>query len=85
MNKLNLVFLKTVRWSSWPLLVIVVAFMVSGYAMTGQFGCDQLMNEEAALKLHRSLHWLLIALLVAHCVPAVYLALVRWGWIKQRN
>ena len=31
------------------------------------------------------LHWPLIILVLVHSLPAVYLALQRWGWIRHRN
>ena len=85
MSKLNLILLKIVRWSSWPLLVVIPGFLVTGYAMTGEFGFSRLLDEKTALTIHRMLHWPLILLVVAHSVPAVYLALQRWGWIKHRD
>ena len=38
MNKLNLICLKTVRWSSWPLLPVLGGFLFTGYALAGQYG-----------------------------------------------
>ena len=85
MNKLNLISLKTGRWSSWPLLTVVAGFFVSGYAMTCQQGLSRLCDEKTALTIHRMLHWPLIILVLVHSLPAVYLAFQRWGWIKQRD
>lgn len=85
MNKLNLICLKTVRWSSWPLLPVIAGFLFTGYAMAGQYGLARLCDEKTALTLHRMLHWPLIILVLVHSVPAVYLALQRWGWIRFRE
>lgn len=85
MNRLNLICLKTVRWSGWPLLPVLAGFLVTGYAITDQYGLGRLCDERTALTLHRLLHWPLIILVLVHCVPAVYLALQRWGWIKHRG
>jgi hypothetical protein len=84
MNTLNLISLKVVRWTGWLLLPLVLAFLCTGYAMSGRCGLGALVNEQTALTLHRMLHVPLIVLVLAHTVPAVYLALQRWGWIKQR-
>ena len=84
MNKLNMVSLKIVRWSGWLLLPLLAGFLVTGYAMTGQHGFNRLLDEKTALTIHRMLHLPLIVLVVAHVVPAVYLAFQRWGWIKMR-
>jgi len=86
MSKLNFVLLKMVRWSSWPLLLVIPGFLVTGYAMTGRYGVfAHWLDEKTALTVHRMLHWPLIVLVLAHSVPAVYLALQRWGWIKHRD
>jgi hypothetical protein len=84
MSKFNLVCLKIVRWSSWPLLPVVAAFLFTGYTMTGQYGLARVCDEKTALTWHRMLHWPLIILVLAHSLPAVYLALQRWGWIQHR-
>jgi hypothetical protein len=83
MSKLNLICLKTVRWSGWPLFPLVAFFLVSGYIMSGRFGLSGLMNEKQALATHKLLHLPLVILLPVHSVPAVYLALQRWGWIGK--
>ena len=84
MNKLNMVSLKLVRWSGWLLLPLVLAFLLTGYIMAGQYGFTRLLDEKSALTLHRMFHLPLIILVLAHVVPAAYLAFQRWGWIKQR-
>jgi len=84
MSKLNFICLKIVRWSSWPLLLLIPGFLATGYAMTGELGFSSLLDEKSALTLHRMLHWPLIILVLVHSLPAVYLALQRWGWIRQR-
>ena len=85
MSKLNLILLKTVRWSGWPLLPVVLVFLLSGYIMSGRYGFGNLLDEKTALTIHKMIHLPLIILLVAHTVPAVYLALQRWSWIKSRT
>ncbi len=84
MNRLSFVCLKIVRWSGWPLLPLVLAFLATGYMMSGRFQLGMVLDEKSALALHKMMHLPLLVLLLAHTVPAVYLALQRWGWIKQR-
>jgi hypothetical protein len=84
MNKLNIISLKIIRWSGWLLLPLVMLFLLTGYIMDGRYGFSKLLDEKSALTFHRMLHLPLIVLVVAHVVPAVYLALQRWGWIKPR-
>ena len=76
-------FLKAVRWTGWPLFPVVIGFLVTGYMMSGQFGFGRWLDAKRALTLHRLLHWPLLILLLAHTLPAVYLALQRWGWIRK--
>ncbi|MCL5098520.1 MAG: hypothetical protein M1608_13520 [Candidatus Omnitrophica bacterium] len=85
MKRLDYVFLRVVRWSSWPLLLLVILFLITGYIMSGRFGMSRFMDEKTALTIHKLMHLPLLVLLVAHVVPAVYLAFQRWGWIKRRN
>ena len=85
MSKINFICLKTVRWSGWLLLPLVTAFLLTGYIMDGRYGFAKLLDEKSALTLHRMFHLPLIVLVLAHVVPAVYLALQRWGWIKHRQ
>ena len=85
MNKLNLICLKTVRWSSWPLLPVLGGFLFTGYAIAGQYGLGRLCDEKTALTLHRMFHLPLIVLALAHVIPAMYLAFQRWGWIRHRE
>ena len=50
--------------------------------MDGRYGFSRVLDEKSALTFHRMLHLPLIILVLAHSVPAVYLAMQRWGWIK---
>jgi hypothetical protein len=83
MSRLNLICLKAVRWSGWPLFPLVLLFLLSGYIMSARFGLSGLLDEKQALALHKLLHLPLIILLLVHTAPAVYLALQRWGWIGK--
>lgn len=83
MNTLNYICLKLVRWTGWLLLPVVLAFFLTGYAMSGRYGLGALTDEKTALTLHKLLHLPLLLLTVVHVVPSTYLALIRWGWIKQ--
>lgn len=85
MNKLSLVILKTVRWSGWPMLPLVLLFLLTGYIMDGRYGLGRLMDEKTALTVHRMLHLPLIAFALVHSAAAAYLTLQRWGWLKRRD
>jgi len=85
MNTLTFICLKLIRWTGWLLLPVVLAFLVTGYAMSGRYGFSALTDEKTALTLHKLMHLPLGLLVLVHVVPSVYLALLRWGWIKQRR
>ncbi|MBI5685586.1 MAG: hypothetical protein HZC54_10945 [Verrucomicrobia bacterium] len=83
MTNFNRIALRTVRITSWPLLVMVVASFVTGYMMSNRYGLAATMQPEKALIIHKLLHWPLLVLLVPHTIAAAYLALKRMGWIKS--
>ncbi len=85
MNKLNFVLLKLVRGSGWPLVPLIALFLLTGYILDGRYGLSRVLDEKSALTFHRMLHLPLIVLVLVHSVPAVYLALQRWGWIRPRE
>jgi hypothetical protein len=75
--------LKTVRWSSWPLLLLTLAFFITGYGISGRYGMDRVMSEQTGLAWHKAMHLPLGLLVLIHVVPSVYLAFRRWGWIRR--
>ena len=85
MHALNHICLKLVRWTGWILLPVILAFFATGYAISGRYWFGALTDERTALTLHKLMHLPLGILVVAHVVPSVYLAMLRWGWIKQRS
>jgi hypothetical protein len=78
---------KAVRISGWFLLVLMVLYVISGYALVGELGFDRLMSVPLAEGLH--LHWRLDVPLVlglaVHVGAAAYLAMRRWGWIGPKR
>ena len=77
--------LRLVRWTGWLLLPVVLAFFTTGYAISGRYGFGRLTDERTALTIHKMLHAPLGILVVAHVIPSLYLAMIRWGWIKHRQ
>ena len=85
MNNFNYFCIKTVRWTGWPLVPLLLGFLLTGYIMDGRYALVKLLDEKSALAFHRMLHVPLILLVLAHSLAAAYLALQRWGWIKHRR
>ena len=69
-----------VRVSSWPLFLVVIVFLITGYAMSGDYGLGAMIDAKRALAIHKLLHGPLLALLLLHSLPAMYLSIRRWGW-----
>ncbi len=84
MNRFSYICLKTVRWSSAPLLLVIACFLTTGYMITGEIMLGGI-DEKQALALHKLLHYPLILLVAVHTIPATYLAVRRWGWFGQRK
>jgi len=78
---------KTMRFTGWLLLAMMVLYIVSGYALVPEFGCDRLMSTRTAEALHIAwkLDRLLVPVFAVHSFGAMYLAFRRWGWIKTRR
>jgi hypothetical protein len=77
------IVIKTLRYSSWPLLLLLLGYLVTGFAMSGQYGFGKLLDKEMALAIHRGLHVPLGLLFGLHAVCATYLAMRRRRWLKK--
>ena len=77
--------IKLLRISSWPLLILLAFYLVTGFAMSGRYGFGVLMDEKTALGFHKLLRTPLLVVLPVHAICAIYLALRRWRWIKIRR
>ena len=75
---------KTARVSGWLLFLLVLLYILTGFALCGEFGFDQIIGEQAALSIHQLFEWPLVATFVLHSAITIYFAFRRWGWIKTR-
>ena len=80
---LSFYLVKIVRISGWLLLLLMVAYLATGYALCGKYAFGRLIEAQQALTFHKMLDWPLIVLLLAHCLPSIYLAVRRSGWIRK--
>lgn len=58
--------------SGWLLLVVLVLYFISGYALVHKYGMGTFMNSQSASWLHNSLTALFFAFLLLHIVPYYY-------------
>jgi cytochrome b subunit of formate dehydrogenase len=84
-RSVNFYLVKVVRVSGWFLFLLMVVYIVSGYAMCGEFGLQRLVGAQQALALHKALDVPLVALFLTHSLPSIYLALRRWTWRRRKR
>ena len=77
--------MKTLRVAGWCLLVLLLGFLASGYAMTGRLHVGRLLTAQEGKNWHLLLHVPLIVVAVAHIVPAAYFAWLRWFKKRKRR
>ena len=75
--------IKTLRITSGPLLLLMMLYLVTGFAMSGRYGFGKLMTTKQAVAYHKALHVPLLVLFPVHTGCAIYLAFRRWRWIKK--
>jgi len=80
----NYYLVKTARLSGWLLFLLVLLYIVTGFALCGELGVDRIIDEQSALSIHKIFEWPLVVTFVAHSVVTIYFAFRRWGWIKTR-
>ncbi len=77
--------IKIARVSGWLLFLLVLLYIVTGFALCGDYGFGWLVDYQAAIAIHRYFEWPLVAVFLTHSAVTIYFALRRWGWIKKRT
>jgi hypothetical protein len=77
--RVGYIVIRTLRFTSWFLLALVLTYITTGYVMTGQL---QLIDPKTALTIHRGLHVPLFVMFGLHALGGIYLALRRKRWIR---
>jgi hypothetical protein len=85
MRNAHYYLLKLARLSGWLLLPLVITYIVTGFAISGEFGMNRWMHAETARGVHRTFEWPLIVLFSLHATTTAYFAMRRWGWIWSRK
>lgn len=83
-RNINYYLMKVLRISGWLLFLLVLLYILTGFALCGRYGFDNLVNYQTAFAVHKIFEWPLIVVFLAHSAAAIYFALRRWGWIKKR-
>jgi succinate dehydrogenase/fumarate reductase cytochrome b subunit len=83
-KRLSFYLVKIVRLSGWILFLLVLLYIITGYAMCGEFGFGYLIDSERALTLHKLFDVPLVFVVLIHSLTGIYLALRRWRWIGRK-
>jgi cytochrome b subunit of formate dehydrogenase len=84
-KNLHYYLLKTARVSAWLLLLLMLLYILTGFALCGKLGMGRLMNLQTALFIHQLFDWPLVAVFLIHVSITTYFTLRRWGWIKNKS
>jgi len=76
--------IKAARISGWLLLMLMLVYLVTGFAMRGEFGLGHLLTADEAKVIHQDFRWPLVVAFLIHALTTIYFAMRRWGWIKKR-
>jgi len=77
--------MKIARTSGWLLLLLMILYILTGFALCGEYGVSRLIDAQTALKIHQVFEWPLIGVFLTHASVTIYFAFRRWGWIKKRT
>ena len=80
---MNYYLLKILRLTGWALLLLVSAYLVTGFAMCGKYGVQRWLNVETAALIHKAFDLPLLTVFAAHSILSTYFAFRRWGWLKR--
>ena len=81
----NFYLVKTARVSGWLLFALVLLYIVTGFALCGEYGVENWIDVRTALQIHKIFEWPLVVIFSVHSLVTIYFAMRRWGWIKKRT
>jgi thiosulfate reductase cytochrome b subunit len=73
---------KANRISGYVLFAIIPLFIISGLAMTGEYGLHKLLSADSGWKMHYVMRWPVVGFFVIHSAISWYFSFQRWGWVK---
>ncbi len=74
MNR-NLLLMRISRYSAYVLTFLMVLFFISGYAMTGLYGMNGVIDKISATFIHLTFDGILLIFLVLHAGIEIYFEL----------
>jgi cytochrome b subunit of formate dehydrogenase len=77
--------MKTARVSGWLLFVLVLGYIVTGFALCGKLGFSQWIDMRTAMAIHKFFDWPLVAIFAVHSAVTIYFVERRWGWIQKKR
>jgi cytochrome b subunit of formate dehydrogenase len=80
----NYFLVKTARVSGWLLFALVLLYIVTGFALCGEYGVEKWIDVKTALAIHKIFEWPLVFIFSVHSLVTIYFAMRRWGWTKKR-
>ena len=80
--RVDYLVIRTLRFTSWFLLALVLTYITTGYMMSGQLTLGGWADPKMALTIHRLLHVPLLVMFGLHAAGGVYLAMRRKRWIR---
>lgn len=83
-RNVNYYLIKTARLSGWLLFALVLLYIVTGFALCGEYGMSRWIDVRTALAIHKVFEWPLVVIFATHSLVTIYFALRRWGWIGKR-
>jgi len=76
--------MKTGRFTGWVLLVLILTYLSTGYAMCDKYELKRVISVENAQIIHRAFDLALLYAFLLHAGVSVYFAFRRWRWIRPR-
>jgi succinate dehydrogenase/fumarate reductase cytochrome b subunit len=83
-RSVNYYLIKIARTSGWLLFFLVLLYILTGFALCGEYGFSQVVDAQTALDIHKWFEWPLVVIFLVHSLVTIYFAFRRWGWIKKR-
>ena len=72
------ILVKLNRICAWLLIPLILLFYISGFAITGEYGLNEILDPNKALRMHSILAMPTLVCFLAHVGISVFFAIKRW-------